>query len=152
MKIPYQPFPVGATPLIPSGVIHEPRVPLYLLGPSGLASYSALLDTGAAHCIVPASEAAALGIDLADAEQIETAGFTGDSLTLSLAPVDFRISHGGQSFQWPAFVGFAPFANPEDEIVLLGHLGCLDYFRTTFDGDAREVELVPTEAFPGTVN
>lgn len=55
---------------------------------------------------------------------------------------------GRQKFSWPAKVGFASFAQPEDEVAILGHAGFLDFFRALYDGHEHEVELQPTASFP----
>ena len=65
--------------------------------------------------------------------------------------MDLQLSSAGQTLQWDAKVGFVTFDDAETELALLGHAACLDYFRVTFDGDAHELELVPTPQFPGTV-
>ncbi|MND04228.1 hypothetical protein D3C83_244040 [compost metagenome] len=62
-----------------------------------------------------------------------------------------QVSDGRQTYEWNATAGFAAFDDPEDEIAILGHASCLDYFRATFDGEARQVELVPAGSFPGSV-
>jgi len=36
-------------------------------------------------------------------------------------------------------------------MVLLGHVGCFEFFRATFDAESKEVELVPTSQFSGTI-
>ncbi len=151
MKQPYQRYHIAPSPLNPSGFVYEPRVPLVVIGPNGITQWAALVDTGANHCVLPATDAEVLGISLDDADQVVASGFAGDELPISLATVDLHVSHDGQSFQWSAIVGFAPFKQPEDELAILGHIGCLDYFRATFDGDAHELDLVPTPQFPGTV-
>jgi len=78
--------------------------------------------------------------------------FGGQSIRAVPAHVDLQISDGRQVFKWTAKVGFVEFVQAEDEVAVLGHGGCLEYFRATFDGDRREVELVPTTRFPGTVH
>lgn len=54
-----------------------------------------------------------------------------------------------RTFEGDAGAGFVPLDRPQDEIVILGYQGSLNYFRSIFDRDHRQVELVPTEKFPG---
>ena len=151
MKLPYMPYHIGQSPLSSSGVFYRPEAPLFLPGRATVKYYSALVDTGADHCIVPKRLATLLGISLDGLEQVSTRGFTGDTLTASVAATDLQVTDGLQTFQWTAPVAFVAFDDPDDEMVILGHVGCLEYFRTTFDGQAHEVDLVPTPAFPGSV-
>jgi hypothetical protein len=40
------------------------------------------------------------------------------------------------------------FGSPDDEVIVLGHGGCLDYFRAVFDGEKAELELVQNSLLP----
>jgi hypothetical protein len=57
----------------------------------------------------------------------------------------------GQSCRWTVTVAFVSFSDPADEQAILGHVGCLAFFRTTFDGETAELEMQPASTFPGTI-
>ncbi len=72
-------------------------------------------------------------------------GIAGQSVPVILGEVVLELTDGNQTFRWPAKVGLVDFADPKDEVVLVGHAGFLDYFRVIFDGHIRtlEIELTP---------
>jgi len=45
-------------------------------------------------------------------------------------------------------VGFVDFGSSEDEVIVLGHGGCLDYFTAIFDGEKAELELTANSLLP----
>ena len=49
---------------------------------------------------------------------------------------------------WKTTVGFVEFGSASDEVIILGHGGCLDFFTATFDGENAELELVPNAFLP----
>ncbi|MCH7726020.1 MAG: retroviral-like aspartic protease [Planctomycetes bacterium] len=126
--------------------------PLRVIGPSGDAFLWALVDTGADQSVLPRSVADTIGLTLDQSQQSWVIGFGGQQVAIVPAEVDLQLGQAGQTFHWTATAAVVSFANVADEIVILGHAGCLDFFRTTFDGQGRELELVPTPQFPGTVH
>jgi hypothetical protein len=55
--------------------------------------------------------------------------------------VHIELFDGSESLEWETILGFAKFAAPEDECSVLGHAGCLEYFRAVFNGVDCTVEL-----------
>ncbi len=61
------------------------------------------------------------------------------------------MTDGNQTFRWSTKVGLVDFADPNDEVTIMGHAGFLDFFRVIFDGHLRTLEIELTPAFPGQV-
>lgn len=151
MKFPYEDYQVDPSLFLPGGVLFRPEVLVRIIGPTGDALLMGLLDTGAAHTVLPWQVAQEIGIVPDESQELPVAGFTGEQLAIAPGTVDFQIADGQQVFQWSAVVGFVQYPDSGEEEAILGLTGCLDFFRTTFDGDAHQIELVPTPSFPGTV-
>ena len=49
---------------------------------------------------------------------------------------------------WNTPVCFFEFPTANEETVILGHAGFLDYFTATFDGKLGIVTLIPNDDFP----
>ena len=56
-------------------------------------------------------------------------------LTILYGDVEFQISDGHQIIRWRTMVGFVDFGSPDDEVIVLGHGGCLDYFTARCGGE-----------------
>jgi hypothetical protein len=152
MRFPYQRYQVTTTPTLPTAVLYRPEVPLRVLGPGGDASVLALVDTGADHTLLPRTIGDAIGAVIDDTRRWPVGGIAGQEIELAPGDIDLELMGGGQTFQWQATVGFATFTEPEDEVIVLGHTGFLDFFRVLFDGHLRELEVLPAPNFPGTVS
>ncbi len=61
----------------------------------------------------------------------------------SYGDVELRIESGTESLAWKTTVGFVDFGSASDEVIILGHGGCLDFFTAIFDGEKAELELTP---------
>jgi hypothetical protein len=108
----------------------------------------ALVDTGADECVLPLSVGEAIGVRLNPDETILASGVGGDLLELIPGDVEFELLTGEESYRWQARVGFARFENPEDECAILGHIGALELFIATFDGENHCGTLLPNATFP----
>jgi hypothetical protein len=108
----------------------------------------ALVDTGADHTLVPFSIAEDVGAELFVDEEDAARGVSGHYIPIIPGRVELELLADGESYRWPATIGFAKFAAPEDECSVLGHASCLEYFLATFDGVAQFVELTPRTTLP----
>jgi hypothetical protein len=114
-----------------------------LPGPKTEARWDALVDTGADETLLPLSLAELLGVEL-DREATSLAtGISGDKLTIHYGDVELQIGAGNDEIKWRATVGFVDFGGPDQEVIILGHGGCLDFFTAIFNGELAELELVP---------
>ena len=125
-------------PLIPVTVINAQ---------SGLSrTYHGLLDTGADDTVFEDETARALGIDLTNAPTGTAQAATGQIVTLRYAEVFLQLTNeDGEVLEWRATVAFAPKRGTHP---LLGFAGFLQFFDTTFLGEAEEVTLTPNGLIP----
>lgn len=151
MKFPYKQYTIKPSAISESKLLYRPMVPLRLVGPAGEAFFWALVDTGADNTLLPRSIGFEVGIAFDEEQAAWVTSYGGHRMSAAPADVRLQLSRDGQAFHWSAKVGFVKFENPENEVALLGHTGCLNYFHASFDGEAHEVELVPTPEFPGAV-
>jgi hypothetical protein len=78
-------------------------------------------------------------------------GIAGQELQVVPGEVELALAEDGTIFRWTARVDFASDDGLPDAAAILGHAGCLRYFRATFDGQRCQLDLAPTMDFPGTV-
>ena len=117
-------------------------------GPRGQIQCSILVDTGANDVVFPSALAASLGVSLS-AAAVRTAQGVGSSqgIPLFYAPVILQLQDQIEICRWRAVVAFtqAPLRLP-----LLGIAGGLQYFRTTLDVEARQIEMIAKPSLPRT--
>ena len=125
------------------------RPVVFIHGDRSIARTS-VLDTGADDTVLPDWVAAAVGLDLARAEEREV-GLAGRApLRCRYAPVEIEITDGiRETYRWTAVVGFIDAATLPRP--LLGYAGFLQYFDAHFRGGDLEVVLVPNRTYPGGV-
>jgi hypothetical protein len=127
---------------------YRPVLAVRLTGPLGSNLVDGLLDTGADDTVFEEWHATYLGIDLRKApeRQVALAGRP-QPIRCRYAALQLRITDGTQeTYEWTAMVGFV---SGRLHYSLLGQAGFLQYFRADFDGEAREVALIPKPSFPG---
>lgn len=129
-------------------LILRPVITMRVKGPKADARWDALLDTGADETLFPVSLADILGIELDRRHTSEAVGVSGDRLRIHYGNVEIQIELDQQTVTWQTPVGFVDFGSAVDEVIILGHGGCLDYFTATFDGEQAEFELVPNSLLP----
>jgi Aspartyl protease len=129
-------------------LILRPVISIQISGPKSVGRWDALVDTGADETLLPLSLAEVLGVKLDEEVTSEASGISGDKLTIRYGDVELRIESGGESVTWRTTVGFVDFGQSDDEVIILGHGGCLDYFNANFDGARAELELPPNELLP----
>lgn len=115
---------------------------LRVVGINAAARVWALVDTGADQTIIPRSMGEAIGCTYSSAESLPVGGF-GGGLPVAPAMVTMEVSDGASTLQWTAGVGLADFPRPEDEVAILGRVGCLEHFIAAFDGPGNWLELTP---------
>lgn len=129
-------------------LILRPVITIRVVGPNADARWDALVDSGADETLFPLSLAEILGVEL-DQELIsEAAGISGDRLKIQYGNVELRIESGTETVVWKTTVGFVDFGSASDEVIILGHGGCRDFFTAIFDGEKAELELTPNALFP----
>jgi hypothetical protein len=129
-------------------LILRPVITIRIIGPKSEARWDALVDTGADETLFPISLANLLGVELDQRQTSEAAGISGDRLKIYYGEVDIQIELDQQTVAWRTVVGFVDFGSVDDEVIILGQGGCLDFFTATFDGEQAELELVPNSLLP----
>ena len=144
MKLPFTPYQVRLVQAEPLVTVLRPTTYVFLHGPLGTVRLNALVDCGADQTLFPMQFADALGITL-DRERAGTIkGVSGSPITVYPAGVEIELTNLKDSYRWSATVRFAPGNN-----ILLGHLGCLEFFTVTLDHYGRVFELIPNSRYPG---
>ena len=85
------------------------------------------------------------------AQTWRVAGLGGQALDCVLGDVKLEVTDGTHAFRWPAKIGFVDFLHPRDEVIVVGHAGCLDLFRIVYDGPDGSLEMIVTPSFTGQV-
>lgn len=88
--------------------------------------------------------AKAIGVELDKKRPGTVGGIEGGSLVTYPGEVELELRDGNSTFRWQAEVRFA-----EGNNMLLGHLGCLEFFTETLDHFRRTISLEPNAIFPG---
>jgi hypothetical protein len=147
-------FPYSSVISIGSGsgeflLLRRPGIPVVIIGPQGSATYIGLVDTGSDNTIFPKSVADYLGIPC---EPITGAAnvFGGHRVQLLNGNAVLKLEVDGDSCAWNAALCFYDFPSPEDETVIFGHNGFLDYFTATFDGELGVLTSLPNSELPST--
>ena len=148
MKFPYQPL-IWFDGLARSfDCVMRPEIELTVHGPATSVSYSALVDTGADQVVLPCSLARRLGVIL-DASRTRPAKvFGGSNLAFYAGEIELELGPTGQSVRWTTTAYFLDFDSEEDEVLILGHAGFLDFFTAIFDGEHAELTLHPNSRIP----
>lgn len=132
-------------------ILRRPEIPITIVGPNGSVALIGLVDTGADFTIVPKSISDALGIDVTPAEGPESRVFGGHQIDLLAGEATIILESEGDSLTWAGPISFFRFADSEEETVILGHAGFLDYFVATFDAESAVLELTPNNNFPSGI-
>lgn len=150
MKIPYREYVSVLPGSSDFRLILRPIVTVRISGLTGHARWDALVDTGADETIFPLSMAELIGIKLDEEVTSVAAGISGDRLKIHYGEVGLEIEADGTRVAWRTTVGFVDFGRADDEVIILGHGGCLDYFTATFDGENSLLELMPNSLLPSS--
>ncbi|SRR6266568_9306626 len=156
LRFPYQLHAItGPPPLsLPAGTTHRwrPIVPVAIVSSStGRRQFirRALADTGSDDTIFPHYMAGALGIPfLGDPKVPVSILWRGKSFAFRFGEVDLELDDGVSACRWKTIVAFstAPLS-----FALLGQIGVLQFFDTTFRAVDRVTLFEPVASFPGTV-
>ena len=71
-------------------------------------------------------------------------------ISLLFGDVELELEEQQERVRWKSRVQFYDFANPEDETLILGHAGFLDYFSAMFDGEKGLLSLTSNSTLPET--
>lgn len=129
-------------------LILRPEIPVTVVGSNGSATYLGLVDTGSDNTVLPKSIADDLGIPVRPASGQDATVFGGHRVQLLVGEAVLGIEADEESLRWRTPVFFHDFVAQEEETVVLGHAGFLDYFTATFDGKQGILTLIPNDEIP----
>lgn len=120
--------------------IYRPTVPITLKYKSKQIKLLALVDSGADFSIIPIEIADYLNVELDKDLHTKFAGAGDNLFDVYYSPV--KISHslyqkGFRAITWKTHVYFAD----HQPSILLGHSGFLEFFKVTFDGIKKEIQI-----------
>jgi hypothetical protein len=148
MRFPYREYVSQFPGTSDYRLILRPVITIRIVGPKSEARWDALVDTGADETILPLSLADLLGVELDQEVTSQAVGISGDKLTLYYGEVEFQMAVEAESATWRTTVGFVDFGSSDDEVIILGHGGCLDFFTAKFNGESAELDLIPNVLLP----
>lgn len=99
-----------------------------------------LVDTGSDFTLLPSGLAEALGTALSSGTPTSISGVDGEEFAALSGTVELELRRRGSSLRWQTPVYFA-----DQEYVLLGNQGFLEFFVATFDWAKRVLTLVANE-------
>ena len=149
MRFGYQRYRTKS-PVLPGGIVTRPEIPVKVIGPSGAVKLEVLVDTGSDLTLIPRWIAGHIGATVDDTARWPLGGIAGQVVEASPGDVELEITSNGSFCRWTTAVAFVNYPAGSKATAILGHSGFLDYFRVTFDGLARELEVQVTQAFGGT--
>lgn len=125
------------SPAAPDRPVFRPKIPLRLLGPTGLDAFTtALVDSGADETVVPYSFAKSLDVKLDRRSQWLYAA-DGRPVRVRYGVVELVIARDGLSYHWTSKVAF----QKDRPYSVLGFAGCLDRMTVSFDGPNQQVHI-----------
>lgn len=140
----------AAPPSLPANSVSRwrPLLPVRIFGPLGDVRVlrRVLLDSGADDTIFPLDVAVQLQLTLRP-DSGHPIRWQGQHHPLRYGDVELELSDGQMGVRWPATIGFT---TARLRYPLLGLGGCWQFFRATFLGDQRAVEIDINPTFPGT--
>lgn len=148
MKFPYSSLIASDPSSSDFVILRRPEIPITIIGPAGWVTCLGLVDTGSDNTIFPKTLADYLHIRLNEETTSSATSFGGSRVDLEIGEVELRIEANGESFRWRTPVSFFDFASHDEEMVILGHAGFLDYFLAAFDGKLSDVSLAASDEMP----
>ncbi len=143
MKFSYQHYRTPPSLVDGSEELWRPELPLHLIGTKRELFTYGLLDSGADGVLVGRNIADDIGIVLDESRRWLVRGVSGESLEAVLGHLEIEVMDQQESVCWLMPVGVVTFDDPaNDDIVLLGQTGFLQYFDTRLYGAKHFVELM----------
>lgn len=149
MRFAYKRYEIPKSPLDGSTEIHRPEIVVHLIGEAGEIYCLGLVDTGADSVVIGQTIARQIGVKLQPKHRWPVHGFSGHTLEAVLGHVEIEMVSRTESFCWQLPVAVVTYPDlVNEETVVLGQSGFLEYFDVQFLGDAHVVELKPNTSFP----
>ena len=129
--------------------LFRPEIPLRLIGETGDIRVFGLLDTGADAVVIGRELAKCIGMQIDESVSWEVRGLGDRVHTAFLGHVDVELISGSESACWRMPVSVVGLEDAADEdMVLLGQTGFLQYFDVSFRGHQHLIELRANSGMP----
>ncbi len=128
--------------------IYRPVIYARIHAPDRVVDLRCLVDTGADFTLFPRSIADKFVIPVDDSASQPIFGIGGTPLRAAPADTELELTDGVESYRWNTSALFVSFPRPADQQTIFGHKGFLEYFTASFDGERRELELIPNNTLP----
>ncbi|MFM9959632.1 MAG: hypothetical protein ACKV2Q_00195 [Planctomycetaceae bacterium] len=149
MRFAYKSYEIPKSPLDGSTEIFRPEIVVHLIGSTDDIYALGLVDCGADSVVIGSAIAQRIGIRLNHKHRWTIHGFAGQSLEATLGHVEVEVSGRTESFCWSLPVAVVKYPETSnEELVVLGQTGFLEYFDVRLFGDEHVVELKPNASFP----
>ena len=149
MRFPYERYDVPTSPLNGQTEIFRPEIPIHLIGTSGEFFSMALIDTGADSVVTGLTIAERIGAMLDRRHERTIHGFSGQTLRATLGHIEVELTGRNESLCWQMPVAVVEYSqSSNDEVVVLGQTGFLEYFNVRLFGEEHVVELKANASFP----
>jgi hypothetical protein len=142
MKFAYRRYRVHMPESSQPSVVYRPVIPISISSAELRFRRFALVDTGADFTLLPASLSKPLGVAPDQSRSALMSGVGGSDLLASPAEVEFELSRGSESYRWRTEVFFG-----DQDYLLLGNEGFLEFFVATFDWTERTLQILPSAGF-----
>jgi hypothetical protein len=129
-------------------LLRRPEIPIAIEGPIRSGTYLGLVDTGSDHTILPMAIAQYLGVVVEPESGPPAMVFGGHRVQLAVGEVVFRLQTPDDVIKWTTEVCFFESREQDDDSLILGHSGFLDFFSATFDGKLGALSLDPNDELP----
>ena len=150
MKFAYRRYDTPVrSPLDGETEVFRPEIPVRLIGSLSDVFVLGLLDTGSDSVVMGRGIAERIGARLRRRPRWKVHGFGGQSLEAVRGMIEIEIVHRGESLCWPLPIAVVTHDDPDqNEVLLLGQSGFLQFFDVRFFGEEHLVELKPNAKFP----
>jgi hypothetical protein len=129
-------------------LLRRPEIPIAIEGPVRTGTYLGLVDTGSDHTILPMAIARYLGIAVRPESGPPAIVFGGHRVQLAVGEVVFSLQSPDEVIKWATEVCFFDSPDQEEDSLILGHSGFLDFFSATFDGKSGSLSLDANDELP----
>ena len=149
MRFNYERYDSPCSPLDGSTEIYRPEIPIHLIGTRGEVFSLGLVDTGADSVVIGAAIAAQIGVKLNDKHRWPLHGISSNPVEAVLGRLELELVGRTASLCWTipvAVVSYRDLVN--EEVLVLGQTGFLEYFDVRLFGKEHVIELKPNASFP----
>lgn len=150
MKFAYRRYDAPEPSLLDGATeVFRPEIPIRMIGSIGDVYLLGLVDTGSDSVVMGRRIAERIGARLGRKKHWRVHGFGGQSLPAVRGMFDVEIMHHGESLCWTVPISVVTYDDPDqDEVLLLGQSGFLEFFDVQFFGADHLLDMKPNRRFP----